>query len=82
MTWAGPPFVTDDPEPVAYQHWELYLASQHIEAADGWSGTAPHIELNYGVVTNVQLHLIPRRSPTMRRLAAACITVTATPNSV
>jgi len=20
-TWAGPPFVTDDPEPVAYQHW-------------------------------------------------------------
>jgi hypothetical protein len=36
-TWAGPPFVTDDPEPVAYQHWELYLASQHIETADGWS---------------------------------------------
>jgi hypothetical protein len=57
-TWAGPPFVTDDPEPVAYQHWELYLASQHFETADGWSGTAPHIELNYGVVTNVQLHLI------------------------
>jgi hypothetical protein len=52
-TWAGPPFVTDDPEPVAYQHWELYLASQHIETADGWSGTAPHIELNYGVVTNL-----------------------------
>jgi len=50
--------VTDDPEPVAYQHWELYLASQHFETADGWSGTAPHIELNYGVVTNVQLHLI------------------------
>jgi len=50
--------MTDDPEPVAYQHWELYLASQHAETADGWSGTAPHIELNYGVVTNVQLHLI------------------------
>ena len=20
--WAGPPFLTDDPEPVDYQHWE------------------------------------------------------------
>ncbi len=55
---AGPPFLTDDPEPVDYQHWEFYIASQHTESSDGWSGTAPHIELNYGVVTNVQLHLI------------------------
>lgn len=55
---AGPPFITDDPEPVDYQHWEFYLASQHTETADGWSGTAPQVELNYGVITNVQLHLI------------------------
>jgi hypothetical protein len=25
---AGPPFVTDDPEPVDYLHWELYTFSQ------------------------------------------------------
>jgi hypothetical protein len=55
---AGPPFLTDDPEPVDYLNWEFYIASQHTETAGGWSGTAPHIELNYGVVTNVQLHLI------------------------
>jgi hypothetical protein len=55
---AGPPFLTDDPEPVDYQHWEFYIASQHTETADDWSGTAPHIELNYGVVPNAQLHLI------------------------
>ena len=55
---AGPPFLTDDPQPVDYQHWEFYLASQHTQTADGWAGTAPHIELNYGVITNVQLHLI------------------------
>ena len=55
---AGPPFLTDDPEPVDYQNWEFYVASQHAQTRDGWSGTAPHIELNYGVVTNVQLHLI------------------------
>jgi hypothetical protein len=55
---AGPPFLTDDPEPVEYQHWEFYLASQHTETSGGWSGTAPHVELNYGVAPNVQLHLI------------------------
>ena len=55
---AGPPFLTDDPEPVDYQHWEFYVASQHTETSDGWAGTAPHFELNYGVITNVQLHLI------------------------
>ncbi|HZF02673.1 MAG TPA: transporter [Methylomirabilota bacterium] len=56
--FAGPPFVTDDPEPVDYQHWEFYIASQHTQTADGWSGTAPHIEINYGTVSNLQLHLI------------------------
>jgi hypothetical protein len=25
---AGPPFRTDDPEPVEYRHWEAYVASQ------------------------------------------------------
>jgi hypothetical protein len=58
VAFAGPPFVTDDPTPVDYEHWEFYIASQHAETADGWSGTAPHIEINYGVITNVQLHLI------------------------
>lgn len=55
---AGPPYVTDDPEPVEYRHWELYLASQTFHDREGWSGTAPHFEVNYGVVPNVQLHLI------------------------
>ena len=55
---AGPPFLTDDPEPVDYQNWEFYIASMNTQTADGWSGTAPHVELNYGVITNVQLHLI------------------------
>lgn len=57
-TLAGPPFVTDGPEPVGYRHWELYLASQHVKTADRWSGTAPHVEVNYGAVPNPQLHLI------------------------
>jgi hypothetical protein len=57
-TWAGPPFVTDDPEPVDYQHGEFYIATQYAKDKGVTSGTAPHLELNYGVVPNVQLHLI------------------------
>ena len=55
---AGPPFFTDDPVPVGLRHWEFYLASQHVIARDSISGTLPHFEVNYGAVTNVQLHLI------------------------
>jgi hypothetical protein len=56
--YGGPPFVTDDPEPVEYRHWEFYIASQDSDYEADWSGTAPHFEINYGVITNVQLHLI------------------------
>jgi hypothetical protein len=55
---AGPPYVTDDPEPVEYRHWELYLASLVEHDANGWAGTVPHVEANYGAVPDVQLHVI------------------------
>ncbi len=57
-TWAGPPFLTDDPQTVDFQHWEFYLASMDFRTRDGWSGDGPHVEINYGVVPNVQLHVI------------------------
>ncbi len=57
-TFGGPPFFTDDPEPVDYQHWEFYIASQDSKVPGDWSGTGPHFELNYGIISNVQLHLI------------------------
>jgi len=55
---AGPPFVTDDPEPVEHDHWEIYLASQDQHDSNGWTGTAPHLEVNYGAIKDLQLHLI------------------------
>ncbi len=58
VAWAGPPFVTDDPEPAEYRHWEIYLASQYAKDKEGWSSTAPHFEVNYGALLNLQLHLI------------------------
>jgi hypothetical protein len=57
-SFAGPPFVTDDPEPVEYKHWEVYLASQYVKTEDDGAGTAPHIEVNYGAYPNLQLHVI------------------------
>lgn len=55
---AGPPFLTDDPEPVDLYHSEFYVATQQTLTADGRSGTLPHFEFNYGVLPDVQLHLI------------------------
>jgi hypothetical protein len=56
--FAGPPYVTDDPEPVPYGHWELYLASLVEHDDHGWTGTSPHVEVNYGAIQDVQLHAI------------------------
>lgn len=55
---AGPPFLTDDPEPVEYQHHELYIASQQAQTSKGTIGTLPHLEYNYGVAPDLQFHII------------------------
>jgi len=56
--FAGPPYITDDPEPVEYQHWEVYFASIFVKQPDAWTSTAPHLGVNYGPIPNVQLHII------------------------
>jgi len=56
--FAGPPFMTDDPEPAEYGHSEFYIATQQVKTADGRSGTQPHFEYNYGVAPDVHLHII------------------------
>ena len=56
--FAGPPYITDDPEPVEYQHWEVYFASIFAKQPDACTSTAPHLKVNYGPIPNVQLHMI------------------------
>jgi len=58
LALAGPPFVTDDPEPVEYLHNEFYISSQQVKTQSGTSGTLPHLEYNYGAVPDLQLHII------------------------
>lgn len=55
---AGPPFVTDDPEPVDYQHWEVYGFTAGVREAGNTSGWLPGVEVNYGAAPELQLHLI------------------------
>jgi Putative MetA-pathway of phenol degradation len=55
---AGPPFRTDDPEPVPYHHGEVYLFSTGTHEAGGTGGVGPALELNYGPLPDTQLHLI------------------------
>jgi hypothetical protein len=57
---AGPPFRTDDPETVEYQHWEMFLFSQGTRLTGSTSATLPGVEVNYGALPNLQLHaLVP-----------------------
>ncbi len=55
---AGPPFKTDDPQPVDFLHWEFYVASQQQFDRHTTNATCPHFEVNYGIVPDVQIHLV------------------------
>jgi len=57
LCYAGPPFNTDDPEPVGLKHWEYYLSSMHVVQPGFMTGTLPHFEMNYGIITNGQFHV-------------------------
>ena len=58
VSLAGSPFLTDDPEPGEYRHLEFYIASQSQITRHTKNITTPHFEINYGVLPDVQLHLI------------------------
>jgi len=60
--FAGPPFLTDDPEPVEYRHYEFYTFStlDRLGIETGGSASSailPGFELNAGVAPDLQLHI-------------------------
>ncbi|MGD1148642.1 MAG: hypothetical protein ABR961_11905, partial [Thermoanaerobaculaceae bacterium] len=42
---AGPPFLTDDPEPVDYRHWETYIFSTYDRSFGATAIQGPAVEL-------------------------------------
>ncbi len=55
---AGPPFRTDDPEPVELHHWEIYGFVTGTNTDDDDNAVTPGLEVNYGAAPNLQLHLV------------------------
>jgi hypothetical protein len=51
---AGPPYVSDDPEPTDYKHFEIYTFNNGT-AARGDLGGASGIDFNYGAAPDLQL---------------------------
>ena len=56
--FAGPPFLTDDPEPVPFKHWEAYLFSTVDDKHKQTDATGPAFEFNVGALPNLQVHLV------------------------
>src|ERR1035441_7319391 len=62
---AGPPFRTDDPEPVDYTHWEFYTFTSGTHISGDTSGVGAAFEFNYGLIPcgqNIGLRLLSLRS--------------------
>jgi hypothetical protein len=55
---AGPPFRTDDPEPVEFGHFETYLFSMGPRTRNESSGVLPGLEVDYGAAPNLQIATI------------------------
>ena len=56
-TVAAPPFLTDDPEPTDYQHWETYFFTTGDHPLAGYTINGPVAELDYGAFPDTQLTL-------------------------
>jgi hypothetical protein len=56
--WAGPPFQTDDPDPVDFRHYEVYVFGGWDQTALESDPVGPAFEANWGAVPNIQLHII------------------------
>ena len=55
---AGPPFQTDDPQPVRWHHFEAYLFGTVDRASGTGMWVLPAVEFNVGAAPNFQLHII------------------------
>jgi hypothetical protein len=55
---AGPPFQTDDPQPIDFRHYEFYVFGNWDATRVESDTSAPAVEFNWGALPNVHLHII------------------------
>jgi Putative MetA-pathway of phenol degradation len=52
--WAGPPYLSDDPQPTDFGHYEIYAFGLGTSGVNGMEGEAG-IDFNYGAAPDLQL---------------------------
>jgi hypothetical protein len=58
LALAGPPFQTDDPEPIDFRHYEFYVFASSDGTPVETDTMGPALEFNWGALPNVHLHMI------------------------
>src|SRR5690242_1209781 len=56
---AGPPYLTDDPDPVDYGHLEVIPFYSIDRAGDGSALQGPGADISYGILPEMHLNLVP-----------------------
>jgi hypothetical protein len=56
--FSGPPFQTDDPEPILFRHYEFYTFANSDGTRVETDTQFPAVEFNWGALPNVHLHVI------------------------
>ena len=56
--WAGPPFQTDDPEPIEFRHYEVYIFGTTDGTPAETDPVGPALEANWGAAPNLHLHIV------------------------
>jgi len=62
LSWsahAGPPYLTDDPDPIDYQTYEIIPAYSVDRTADGEEVAGPIADFNYGIAPDMHLNIGP-----------------------
>src|SRR5487761_1554803 len=55
---AGPPFQTDDPDPVDFRHYEFYIFGGVDGTPVEIDPTGPAVEFNWGAAPRLQIHVV------------------------
>lgn len=58
MVYAAPPFITDDASPADFRQLQFYFFSNLNVATKTTTVQLPALEIDYGIIPNVELHLI------------------------
>jgi len=54
----GPPFQTDDPQPIDFRNYEFYVFSTVNGTIYEWDPAGPALEFNWGALPNLHLYVI------------------------